>query len=56
MVVTGKPQNSYYSLNIFKQNSFQDTTDLLSSDNLKVAITQLCNDLQFYCVLGGKQI
>ena len=38
--------------NIFKQNtltkcnSFQVLTDLLNSDNLKIAITQLCNDLQ----------
>ena len=28
-----------------KCNSFQVTTDLLNSDNLKVAITQLCNEL-----------
>ena len=29
-----------------KCNSFQDRTDLLNSDNLKVAMTQLCNELQ----------
>ena len=28
-----------------KCNSFQVTTDLLNSDNLKVAITQLCHEL-----------
>ena len=35
--------------NIFKQNSpnasLQDTTTLLNSENLKVAIAQLCNEL-----------
>ena len=31
-----------------KCNSFQVTPDLLSSDNLKVAITQLCNELQVW--------
>ena len=30
----------------FKCNSFQVTTDLLNRENLKVAITQLCNELQ----------
>ena len=29
-----------------KCNSFQVTTDLLNSDNLKVVITWLCNELQ----------
>ena len=29
-------------------NSFQVITDLLNSDNLKEAVTQLCNDLQAY--------
>ena len=29
-----------------KCNSFQVTTDLLNSDDLKVAITQLCHELQ----------
>ena len=28
-----------------KNDSFQVTTDLLNSDNLKVAITQLCSEL-----------
>ena len=28
-----------------KCNSFQVTTDLLNSENLKIAITQLCNEL-----------
>ena len=28
-----------------KCNSFHFTTDLLNSDNLKVAIAQLCNDV-----------
>ena len=30
----------------FKCNSFQVTTDLLNSEELKVAIAQLCNELQ----------
>ena len=30
----------------FKYNSFQVTTDLLNSENLKVAITELCHDIQ----------
>ena len=40
--------------NIFKQNSlnaivfFQATTHLLNSDNLKVAIAQLCNEPQVF--------
>ena len=29
-----------------KYNSFQVTTDLLNSENLKIAIAQLCHDLQ----------
>ena len=29
-----------------KCNIFQVTTDLLNSENLKVAITQLCHDIQ----------
>ena len=29
-----------------KCNSFQVTTDLLNSENLKIAIAQLCNELQ----------
>ena len=29
-----------------KCNSFQVLSDLLNSDNLKVAITQLCHELQ----------
>ena len=29
-----------------KCNSFQVISDLLNSDNLKVAITQLCHELQ----------
>ena len=29
-----------------KSNSFQVISDLLNSDNLKVAITQLCHELQ----------
>ena len=29
-----------------KFNSFHGATDLLNSDNLKVAIAQLCNELQ----------
>ena len=32
-------------------NSFQVTTDLLKSENLKVAIAQLCNELQSAIVL-----
>ena len=32
----------------FKYNSFQVTTDLLNSENLKVAIAQLCYELQVY--------
>ena len=31
-----------------KCNSFQVTSDLLNSDNLKVAITQLCHELQVW--------
>ena len=31
-----------------KCNSFQITTDLLNSDDLKVAITQLCHELQVW--------
>ena len=31
-----------------KCNSFQVTTDLLNSDDLKVAITQLCHELQVW--------
>ena len=29
-----------------QRNSFQVTSDLHNSDNLKVAITQLCHELQ----------
>ena len=29
-----------------KCNSFQVTTDLLNSENLKIAIAQLCHELQ----------
>ena len=29
-----------------KCNSFQVTTDLLNSENLRIAITQLCHELQ----------
>ena len=29
-----------------KRNSFQVTSNLLNSENLKVAITRLCNELQ----------
>ena len=32
--------------NYCKCNSFQVIRDLLNSDNLKVAITQLCHELQ----------
>ena len=32
--------------NYCKCNSFQVISDLLNSDNLKVAITQLCHELQ----------
>ena len=35
-------------INNSKCNSFQVTTDLLKSENLKVAIAQLCNELQVY--------
>ena len=38
--------NNIFKQNTLKCNSFQVITDLLNSDNLKVAITQLCNDLQ----------
>ena len=31
-----------------KFNSFQVITDLLNRDNIKVAITQLCHELQVY--------
>ena len=31
-----------------KCNSFQVTTDLLNSENLRIAITQLCNELHVY--------
>ena len=31
-----------------KCNSFQVTTNLLKSENVKVAIAQLCNELQVY--------
>ena len=31
-----------------KCNSFAITTDLLNSENLKVVITQLCNELQVW--------
>ena len=31
-----------------KCNSFQVISDLLNSDNLKVAITQLCHELQVW--------
>ena len=31
-----------------KCNSFQVTTDLLNSDNFKVGITQLCNEVQVW--------
>ena len=34
--------------NYSKCNSFHATTDLLNSDNLKVAIAQLCNELQVW--------
>ena len=32
--------------NYCKGNSFQVTTDLLNSENLKIAIVHLCNELQ----------
>ena len=34
-----------YLTNYSKCNSFQVTTDLLNSENLKGTITQLCNEL-----------
>ena len=34
--------------NFYKCNSFPITTDLLNSENLKVAITQLCNEPQVW--------
>ena len=39
-------------------NSFQVTTDLLNSENVKVAITPLCNDtgLQFYYVIANPKV
>ena len=49
--------------NIFKQNTkckhFNNTTDLLNSDNLKVGITQLCNDvtgLKFQNVIADPNV
>ena len=35
-----------YNFKYCKCNRFQVTTDLLNSENLKVAIAQLCNELQ----------
>ena len=42
-----------YETKYSKCNSFQVTTDLLNSDNLKVGITQLCNELHvwFFTIL-----
>ena len=40
-----------------KSNSFQVTTDLLNSENLKIAITQLCNEIQvcnYYIIADSK--
>ena len=34
-----------------KRNSFQVTTDLLNSENLKAAIALLCNELQVWILL-----
>ena len=40
--------------NFCKCNSFPITTDLLNSENLKVAITQLCNEPQAMLQLTQK--
>ena len=37
-----------YLTNYSKCNSFQVTTDLLNSENLKGTITQLCNELHVW--------
>ena len=42
-----------------KCNSFEVISDLLNRDNLKVAITQLCHDLQdlkFYYVIADPKV
>ena len=55
------PQNRWitYETKYFKCNSFQVISDLLNSDNLKVAITQLRHELQvwnFYDVIADPKV
>ena len=40
--------------NYCKWNSFKVTIDLLNSENLKVAIAQLCHELQVYGIADPK--
>ena len=46
--VIADPKVAEYHIytNFCKCNGFQIITNLLNSDNLKVAITQLCNELK----------
>ena len=46
MIYLTKIKRITYKTKYCKCNSFQVTTHLLNSENLKVAIVQLCNELQ----------
>ena len=59
VIVDPKVDESYISRKFSKCNSFQIVTDLLNSENLKVAIAQLCKDvtgLQFHYVIADPKV
>ena len=45
VIADSKVDEKHIQTKFFKCNSLQDTTNLLNSENLKVAIAQLCNEL-----------
>ena len=46
VITDPKVHEKYIEAKYAKCNSFEDTSNLLNSDNLKVAIAQLCHELQ----------
>ena len=48
VIVDPKVGEQHIETKYSKCNSFQVISDLLNSDNLKVAITQLCHELQVW--------
>ena len=46
VIADPKVNEQHISTKYSKCNRFQVTTDLLNSEKLKVAITQLCHDIQ----------